>query len=339
MKSLLPLLGLLLMVLDCRPAHAGTASTNQPGGFRLTVELQDGSRLTGKSREDYLEFRSDVLGKMKLPLEKVRAVESASKTNIVKLTTANADTLLVEFAMKDLRVETTFGEVKVSVSQIRNLQVFPAGVAAKTLPGLVARWPGDGDANEVVGGNNGRQIGRVSYEPGKIGQSFTFDGNTGSGIQLGNPSALQIQDLTVECWIKRSSPTVVSYGDGGHGILFGYVSGGYNVFMHANGTVHLGKADFLETTAGPALTDTNWHHIAVAKSGGIVTVYIDGMAYPASTTFNPGFVFSANCAIGMRADNMDQSFLGNIDEVSVYNRALSAAEIQSLYESNLNRAN
>ena len=54
-----------------------------------------------------------------------------------------------------------------------------------------------------------------------------FDGN-GDGVQLNNSASLQVQNFTIEAWIKRDSATVVSLDSGGGGAgIFGYGSGGY----------------------------------------------------------------------------------------------------------------
>jgi hypothetical protein len=55
--------------------NCGSADTNQPTNFRLTVELQDGSKLVGQAGDENYQFRSDVLGEMKLPLERIRSME------------------------------------------------------------------------------------------------------------------------------------------------------------------------------------------------------------------------------------------------------------------------
>ena len=59
--------------------------------------------------------------------------------------------------------------------------------------------------------------------------------------------------------------------------------------------------------------------------------YADGVAYPAGA-YDLGFLFNSPAAVGARGDNQqDNSFYGSIDEMSVYNRGLSAQEIQSIY--------
>jgi len=80
-----------------------------------------------------------------------------------------------------------------------------------------------------------------------------------------------------------------------------------------------------------AISDTNFHHLAVTKYGNTVIFHVDGIAYPAPA-YDPGFDFSTVAAIGARGDNLDNSFIGLIDEVAIYNRALTASEILEDYE-------
>jgi hypothetical protein len=70
--------------------------------------------------------------------------------------------------------------------------------------------------------------------------------------------------------------------------------------------------------------------LAVAKTGTNVVFYVDGIAYPAPA-FDQEFVFSTGPAIGSMGDNPGLTYLGLIDEVGIYSRALSASEIQMIY--------
>src|ERR1035437_11099845 len=92
---------------------AAPVSTNQTTSFRLIIELQDGSKIIGKNGDDNFQFHSDVLGEMKLPLERIRSIACQPKTNSVQLTTANGDTLTAQFVTKVIRVETRSEERRV----------------------------------------------------------------------------------------------------------------------------------------------------------------------------------------------------------------------------------
>ena len=195
--------------------------------------------------------------------------------------------------------------------------------------GLISWWRGEGDALDEAGNNHGTPVGNATYGTGWVGQGFVLDGNTDL-VTVGNPTNLRRQDFTIEAWVQRASPTFVSYGGFGNGVIFGYGQGGYGLYLNPNGTPALTKTGINEVMPAVSITDTNRHHLAVTKSGSTVVFYVDGAAY-AAAAYNPGFVFTTAAAIGGRADNLDNSFYGMIDEVSVYNRDLAPNEIQAIY--------
>ncbi len=83
-------------------------------------------------------------------------------------------------------------------------------------------------------------------------------------------------------------------------------------------------------SASAGVTDTNFHHVAVTKSGSAVNFYVDGQAHPAAA-YNSTFQFSTGAAIGGRGDTLQNGFFGAVDEVSLYNRALAANEIAGIF--------
>jgi hypothetical protein len=197
-------------------------------------------------------------------------------------------------------------------------------------PGLVAWWRGEGNARDEVSGASGTLSGNVTYGPGRVGQGLVFDGNQ-DGVVVGNPTNLHLQNFTIEAWIRRASPTQVSISST-FGYIFGYDGHGYGFYITTEGQLVLTKAWVSYVVVNPGLTNTNFHHVAVTKSGGTVVFYVDGVAYPAAF-YDPGFAFTSAAAIGYLSDSRQGSFLGTIDEVSVYNRPLAAVELQAIYGS------
>jgi hypothetical protein len=195
--------------------------------------------------------------------------------------------------------------------------------------GLISWWKGDGNVLDQVSTNNGTLAGNTTYGPGRVGQGFVLDGS-GDGVIVGNPPALQLQNFTIETWVRRASTSTVSFGAFGSGLIFGYGLNGYGLYLSSQGEPVLTKIDVSNVTSSQSITDTNFHHLAVTKSGSTVVFYIDGVAYPASA-YDPGFTFSTTAAIGARGDNLDNSFLGTIDDLAIYSGALTAAEIQAIY--------
>jgi hypothetical protein len=104
--------------------------------------------------------------------------------------------------------------------------------------------------------------------------------------------------------------------------------------MNDAGTLFLTKVDIDNVTTAVSITDTSFHHVVATKSGTTVVFYIDGIGYPAPP-YSTTYTFTTSAAIGARGDNLVNSFYGTIDEVSVYGRALSAAEIQGLYNASV----
>src|SRR5438874_5336587 len=79
--------------------------------------------------------------------------------------------------------------------------------------GLIGWWPGDGNASNMLGTNNGVLNGSATATaPGMVGSAFALDGTNGS-VQIPNSPLLRPTHLTVEAWVKFSS--LDSAGSGG----------------------------------------------------------------------------------------------------------------------------
>jgi len=198
-------------------------------------------------------------------------------------------------------------------------------------PGLVSWWPGDSTADDIQDGNHGSLQDNATFAPGRVGDGFSFDGIS-DHVFIGNPANLHLQNFTIDAWIKRTSTsqTTRDPGVGIEGDIVAYGFGGYGFILHPDGRLILTKVGVNHVSSNTLkVTDTNWHHVAVTKSGSTVTFYVDGIAED-PIQYDPGFTFSTNAAIGVRGDDLKQSFWGLIDEVEIYNRALAADEIIAL---------
>jgi concanavalin A-like lectin/glucanase superfamily protein len=204
--------------------------------------------------------------------------------------------------------------------------------------GLIGWWPGDGNPNDIRGGHHGTLAGNVAYAAGEVGQSFSFDGSNGGGVALGNAAAFQLQDFTIDAWVKRSSTEVAGNGPSSEGGILVYGHDGYGMGLLPDGQIFLTKVDVDNVASGASMkvTDTDLHHVAVTKSGSSVVFYLDGTA-GSTITYGSTFAFTKNLSIGARLDVSSPSstaltatFAGQIDEVELFNRALTATEVQSI---------
>ena len=204
-----------------------------------------------------------------------------------------------------------------------------AQVCAPPAPGIVGWWQGEGGASDLIGGNPGTVMGAATFAPSFVGQGFKFGGIPSDIVTVGNPADLQLQSLTIEAWISRSSTAASSFTPGG-GCVFCHGVGGYGFGFGDEGRLFLTKIGVNLVDSGDLkVTDLNFHHVAVTKSGPTVIFYVDGIATTAPA-YDPGFVFTTGAAIGAGTHNLS-GFLGIVDEVAIYNSDLTADEIQAIF--------
>ncbi len=204
--------------------------------------------------------------------------------------------------------------------------------------GMVSWWPGDGNANDIVDGNHATLSGDATFAPGMVGQGFSLDGAGDFVLVSGDIANLNITgDVTVDLWAKRTildaaQRTMVVKGAGFSGPL------AYWLYFSSHQVIGGfkrpdGSGNFL---IGPAdVTDTNFHHYAYVRSGNTHKLLMDGVVVVASGAFtgSTGDTSGLPLAIGaIRGAGFTQYFGGVIDEVEVFNRALSDAEIKAIYD-------
>jgi len=206
------------------------------------------------------------------------------------------------------------------------------GACAPVPTGLVGWWPGNGNADDIAGGDDGTPVNGATYGYGEVGEGFELLSGYQACVLVTNTASLQLQDFTIECWIQRGSADFVTPQPASDpdGCLFGFGPGGYVFALHSDGTLFLSQTWDSNITGLVAVTDTLLHHVAVTTSGGFVVFYLDGVAYPAGY-YAPTYTFSGPAAIGAPGDFGLSSFYGFIDELSVYDNAISSDEIESIY--------
>jgi len=310
------------------PAPAGVAT-----GFQLTLDLRDGTRLAGKNQGDTVRFNSSALGDVSIPWERIRTLDYPASNNIAHLTLTNGDTFTVQLAASTLPLATATGITNLPVNIIRTVNVAPWAVQVALPAGLVALWSAEGNALDSIGGHNGSIVGHLTYDAGRLGQAFVFDGGT-ERVDIGNAPDLQLQDFTITTWVKRENDWRVADNNKRTALLFAYNSGGYGLILNPDGSPGLNKLPGTGTKIGTKINDTKWHYLAVTKSGTNVVFYLDGHVHTAPA-FDQQFEFTSTNGPSIGGQEgvrfYGKSFLGSLDEVAVFNRPLSAAEIQTIY--------
>jgi hypothetical protein len=202
---------------------------------------------------------------------------------------------------------------------------------ATPAPGLVAAYGFNEGSGTVVNdasgnGNNGTINGATWTTSGKYGNALNFNGSNAL-VTINNAASLQLTTgMTLEAWVY---PTVtgpwwgdVIYKGNDNYYLEGtsYSSG----FPAMGGT--LPNAPPLYGTAVLALN--TWAHLAATYDGATMRLYVNGVQV--ASRAQTGAIVTSTNPLQIGGDSIyGQYFTGRIDEVRIYNRALSTAQIQS----------
>ena len=210
--------------------------------------------------------------------------------------------------------------------------------AKKPARGLVAWWRADGNARDSAGENHGTLKGKVTFASGVAGKAFRLDGATRYvEVPRSDIWGFGSRDFSIELWVQFRAltpshdirfPSAVFLGcDEGNGRwgnkwFFAYADGFLNFHINrANG-----KGGFYAKAAFSPNLD-QWYHLAVTRSRRTFTIYVDGVAVASE---NVALVIpypDAPVTIG-QAEGLG-FFSGLLDEVAIYNRALSPAEVKA----------
>jgi len=211
-------------------------------------------------------------------------------------------------------------------------------------PGLVAWWPMDGNPLDLWASNNPSATNTITFVPGMVGTGVTF--GTGGYIDIPHSAALANQQFTIDAWVKPQGP-------GPNNDFWGSVivqkglpppTGSTNVpislwwsaqqqkFIFGFGNINTER--IVSTATFPA---GQWYHVAASYDGSVFKLYVNGaleaqMALVKTIVYSPLIPWTiGSTAAPIRAVGYPRTFNGVIDEVEIFNRALTQAEIQALY--------
>ncbi len=197
--------------------------------------------------------------------------------------------------------------------------------------GLIAYYPFDGDANDKSGnGNHGIVYGSTLVEDvyGNPNGAYYFDGMS-NYIEVPRKESLKITtSLSIGSWVY-----IESYAGGWSPII---CKGNTSSMKSPYALLGLSNNPALllnrENLVGSSIIPQNqWVHIAATWDGATVRFYINGIEDPVTQEFsNPLGVTDESLIIGSDPPGQNEWFHGKLDEIRIYNRALSESEIQLL---------
>ncbi len=188
--------------------------------------------------------------------------------------------------------------------------------------------------------NNGTTFGDTDCtQTGKFSKACYFDG-TGDYISITNsPELNPTGNMTITAWIKATTwetnnweGTIVGHDDWNDG----EPCDGYVLRTGDNGklsTVVCNGTNWVGPMTGSVMSTGTWYHIGMKIDGAVISVYIDGVQRASIT--DPGFTMDPSeysLEIGRSPYDTARLFNGYIDEVAIWNRALSDDEILKIYQ-------
>lgn len=199
---------------------------------------------------------------------------------------------------------------------------------------LVAYYTGDNTPNDSKGTYNGTLVNGATYSTGKIGSAFSLDGINDYvniptfGASFSSPSSAHSYSAWVNT-IGNGYNILIQNGNTGMGTMMGFQNSRLNMW-YRGGNVSV------QSTA--TISNNVWVHIASTYDGsGTIKLYINGAldsTFTGKTWIDGGGACATNIGSYQRFNvGLDPTlfFNGKIDEVGVWNRALTEAEVTELY--------
>jgi chitodextrinase len=240
------------------------------------------------------------------------------------------------FSNTGLAASTSYSYRARATDAAGNLSAYSNTVTATTLAtvsGLVAAYSFDEGAGTTVtdlsgNGNTGTLSNTQWSNSGKYGNALVFNGSS-SRVMINDSASLHLTSgMTLEAWVNPSTVTS-AWRD----VI--YKGGNDNYYLEA--TSSLGGAPGAGATVGStdttivgtaALGANSWTHLALTYDGTALRLYVNGVQV--SSQAITGNILTSATPLQIGSDNVwGQYFAGMIDEVRVYNVALSHAQIQS----------
>jgi hypothetical protein len=209
------------------------------------------------------------------------------------------------------------------------ISMLKAQPSLPVLSSAVGWWAGDGDAKDRLGNNTGTFVGPANYAPGMVGEAFSLNG-TSSYVSIPDAPDLNFtSQMTVEAWIKpyghsgQYDPVVKKSGSNQtRGFAFEFGGDVIILYVYVGGWAGV---------AGTQIPNNQWSHVAGTYDGHQIQIYVNGQLVGSGAVTGAILPTSAPLFLGADPSNPDRHFYGLIDEATVYNTALSATDVQSIY--------
>ena len=208
--------------------------------------------------------------------------------------------------------------------------------------GLVGRWAFDaiaqGKIKDAIGTNDGAIKGNPKMVDGIIRKAMRFDGS--EHIEIFGAKELELKDFTLDAWIKadekaseQKNSRILTKGVNGANYAMTWHHTDWKKFSQSVSAQMTGGFFITSSTRKNPLEADVWYNLVGTYNGREMLIYVDTELRNKRTWSGTPIVDPADLTIGaMTGGGGQEGFEGVIDEVKIYNRALTPAEIVRNYE-------
>jgi len=199
--------------------------------------------------------------------------------------------------------------------------------------GLIAHWSFNEQTNDAIGPNNGTIIGTgFSYTAAKHGKGIDLDGGN-TYINVGNDASLNRtnQSVTISGWFR-----VDGFTDAWQALISKGENNNFRIHRHTttDNLAYVGGNPDLQTTQN--INDGQFHHVvAITENGVQKSIYIDGVLVNSSTIGTSIIDGGVDLFIGNNPNVPNREWNGVIDDMAIWNRALTPCQAAYIYTSGL----
>ncbi|MBK6341834.1 MAG: LamG domain-containing protein [Flavobacteriales bacterium] len=210
--------------------------------------------------------------------------------------------------------------------------------------GLIAWHPFNGNANDESGNGHDLTVFGASLADDRNGvpaAAYSFNG-TNNYMNSGNDVDFEIiDDRTLSVWIQPGTTLTDDQGIVGYvgssGPLAGHAGYYLKRRLPGNGILAayedsalVGSGQYGAAWSDAAYASGQWHHLVHWRNGGTTHLYVDGVLQSSSYMLTPYFL-NSEFLVGW-SGSAGQYFHGEIDDIGLWDRALTTGEIQQIYQ-------
>lgn len=314
------------------------------GGFeqRVALDLADGSHVVGLPAVATITVHTSV-GAMSLPLTQIASMTFGDDSEGVIVAMDNGDRLSGIHSLGAMRLTASFGDIAIPVKLIRKLDCIPTRMQRQLSEGLVLYFSFDGNIRDASGKENHGSVTGVRLTEDRKGRENAagwFNGESFIEVRT-SPSLDLTNAITIAAWVKHDpGPNDANTGpfrpqedivckinptswNRGYRLTAWWLNpDGYACELY-NGSQHI-------CSIGEDPVIGKWTHVAATWDGEVMRLFQNGQLRSSARFQGTISVSGGALFVGIHTLKNQAMFRGTMDELRIYNRALSDAEIASL---------